>query len=93
MEGDVSAPATQAVDKVTTLPVTKARRMTSARSALRSGAIVDSTASCEPIEPGLAKPHSANVAIVSDRLCAASAVVCCVCWFRVVQDYSSWQKG
>ena len=49
----------QAVIKQAMLPATKARKATSERSALRSGARVDSAANWQPIEPGLENPHSA----------------------------------
>ncbi len=49
------------------LPAIKARKATCARSLCRSGAMVASAAIWVPIDPGLANPHNAKVAIVSDR--------------------------
>ena len=57
----------QAVMKQATLPAMKARRATRARSDFRAGAIVLNAAKEEPIEPGLENPHSAYVAMVSER--------------------------
>jgi hypothetical protein len=57
----------QAVMKQATVPEMKARNATSAKSDFRPGAIVDKAAIWVPMEPGLAKPHRANVAIVSER--------------------------
>ena len=56
-----------AVIKQATLPAINALKATSARSDCRLGAMVDKAANWAPIEPGLAKPHRANVAIVSER--------------------------
>lgn len=59
----------QAVRKQATLPAIKARMATRARSDFLDGAIVPMAAMADPIEPGLENPHSAYVAIVSERFC------------------------
>ena len=51
------------------LPAINARNATCAKSLCRSGAMVANAAIWVPIDPGLANPHNAKVAIVSDRFC------------------------
>ena len=60
-------PAIHAVIKHATVPVISALIATLAKSPLRSGASGDSPPSWIPIEPILANPQQAYVAITSDR--------------------------
>ena len=62
-------PATHAFMNDAVLPAIKARNATCAKSLCRSGAMVANAAIWVPIDPGLANPHNAKVAIVSDRFC------------------------
>ena len=64
---DVSVPAMQAVMKQATLPATKARKATRAKSDFLDGANVPIPAIAAPIDPGFENPHSAYVAIVAER--------------------------
>ena len=63
----INIPATQAVMKHATDPVSIAVTDSCAKSDLRPGAIELSAPTWIPIEPRFANPHNANVAIVSDR--------------------------
>ena len=62
-------PATHAFMNDAVLPAINARNATCAKSLCRSGAMVANAAIWVPIDPGLANPHNAKVAIVSDRFC------------------------
>ena len=64
---DVNVPAMQAVMKQATLPATKARKATRAKSDFLDGANVPIPAMAAPIDPGFENPHSAYVAIVAER--------------------------
>ena len=61
-----SIPAIVAVRKLANVPASIARRPSRARSWRRSGASAPMPPIWMPIELKLAKPHSANVAIVND---------------------------
>lgn len=60
-------PAMQAVIKQATLPAMKARKAIRAKSDFLSGANVPKAAIAAPMDPGLENPHSAYVAIRSER--------------------------
>ena len=60
-------PAIQAVMKHAMVPATNARNATLAKSDLLFGARTLKPPICTPIDPILANPHSAYVAIVSER--------------------------
>ena len=62
-------PAIHAVRKQATLPHTMARITICERSDRRAGARPPSPPSVMPIDPKLAKPHSAYVAMITDLSC------------------------
>ena len=68
------APATQAFNIEATQPETNALNTTCAKSFFLSGAKAPRPPSWIPMEPGLAKPQSANVAMVAalSLICPAS---------------------
>lgn len=63
-----------AVMKQAIVPATSARTATLARSVFRDGANGLKPPIWIPIEPMLAKPHNAYVAIISERICFGSSV-------------------
>ena len=64
-------PAMHAVIKQATVPATSALIATEAKSPFLSGAIGVRPPNWMPIDPTLAKPHKAYVAITSERNCKA----------------------
>lgn len=65
----IKSPAMLAVINDTKVPEMKARKATLVIEGLRSGARTPKAAITIPIDPGLAKPQMAYVAIADDRSC------------------------